>query len=368
MKVIVIFGTRPEAIKMAPVVKELQKRKELETFVCVTAQHREMLDKVLEIFDIVPDYDLNIFKPGQTLTDITIESLKGLEEILTTVKPDLLLVQGDTSTVFSGALASFYHKIKIGHVEAGLRSNNLYSPYPEEANRRLVSVLADYNFCPTDSNRQNLLNEGISDSKIYITGNTVIDSLKYTVKDDYEFEDEVLKKLDFNSKRFILLTSHRRENIGQPMKNIFNAVKDVLNIYEDVEVIFPMHLNPKVRKIAVEILGNHNRVHLISPLDYFEFTNLLNRVHFVITDSGGIQEEAPTMGKPVIVVREETERMEGVDAGSAILAGTEYKNVYNALDSLLKDDKLYNKMSEVQNPYGDGFSAQRIVDIILKYL
>lgn len=363
MKVLVVFGTRPEAIKMAPIVKELEKRTNIDSVVAVTGQHREMLDQVLKIFDIVPDYDMNIFKSGQTLTEITVNSMLGLEKILDKEKPDVLLVQGDTTSVFSGAIAAFYKGVKIGHVEAGLRSGNLYSPFPEEANRKLTGVLANYHFCPTDSNRENLLKEGYDESNIYITGNTVIDALKYAVKDDYVFEQDILNSIDYN-KDVILLTSHRRENIGEPMENIFSAVRDVVNEKENVEVIFPMHLNPKVREIAHKYFDGLDRVHLIDPLDYLPFSNLIKKVKLVLTDSGGIQEEAPALGKPVLVVREETERMEGVIANTARLVGTKKENVYKNLIDLLDNKESYEAMSHAVNPYGDGHSAKKIIDIL----
>lgn len=364
MKILVVFGTRPEAIKMAPIIKELE-RQNAEYKVLVTAQHRQMLDGVLEIFDIKPDFDLNIFKKGQTLTDITVETLRGLEEVFKEYMPDVLLVQGDTTTVFAGALAAFYQKIKIGHVEAGLRSGNLYSPYPEEANRKLTGVMTSYHFAPTEGNRQNLLKEGFDDKDIYVVGNTVIDALHYAVRDDYKFEDEILNTLDYENKRIVLLTSHRRENIGEPMENIFQAVRDVVRENEDVEVVFPIHLNPKVREIAKRIFDGEDRIHLIEPLEYLPFSNLMKRVSIIMTDSGGVQEEAPSLGKPVIVVREETERMEGVLANTAILAGTKYENIYQSFTRLLHDKEFYDQMAHAVNPYGDGTAAEKIVKILL---
>ncbi|WP_333656988.1 non-hydrolyzing UDP-N-acetylglucosamine 2-epimerase [Tissierella praeacuta] len=365
MKVMTVFGTRPEGIKMAPIVKELEKREGIESIICITAQHRQMLDQVLSLFDIKPDYDLNIFKPGQTLTDITTRALKGLEEVIIKEKPDVLLVQGDTTTVFAGALAAFYQKVKIGHVEAGLRSGNLYSPYPEEANRKLTGIVTDFHFAPTERNRQNLLKEDYPDEKIFITGNTVIDALKYAIKEDYIFDIDLLNKLDYKDKRVILLTCHRRENIGEPMENIFTAVKDIVEKYTDVELIFPMHLNPKVREIANRILSNNHRIHLIEPLDYEPMANIMSKVHLVVTDSGGIQEEAPTLGKPVLVVREETERPEGIEAGTAKLLGTNYEIIFNELNLLLSNKDEYNKMANAVNPYGDGRASERIVDILI---
>lgn len=364
MKILVVFGTRPEAIKMAPIIKELE-RQNAEFKVLVTAQHRQMLDGVLEIFDIKPDFDLNIFKKGQTLTDITVETLRGLEEVFKEYLPDVLLVQGDTTTVFAGALAAFYQKIKIGHVEAGLRSGNLYSPYPEEANRKLTGVMTSYHFAPTEGNRENLLREGFDDKDIYVVGNTVIDALHYAVRDDYKFEDDILNTLDYENKKIVLLTSHRRENIGEPMENIFSAVRDVVRENEDVEVVFPIHLNPKVREIAKRIFEGEERIHLIEPLEYLPFSNLMKRVSIIMTDSGGVQEEAPSLGKPVIVVREETERMEGVLANTAILAGTKYENIYRSFTRLLHDKEFYDQMAHAVNPYGDGTAAEKIVKILL---
>lgn len=367
IKILTVFGTRPEGIKMAPIIKTMEKREGIENIICITAQHREMLDQVLNIFNIEPDYDLNIFKPGQTLTEITNRALEGLEKVIIETKPDVLLVQGDTTTVFAGALAAFYQKVKVGHVEAGLRSGNLYSPYPEEANRRLTGVLTNFHFAPTENNRQNLLREGYPDDRIFITGNTVIDALNYVVKENYEFKYSSLNNIDYKNKRVILLTSHRRENIGKPMENIFSAVKDIVNKYPDVELVFPIHLNPKVRDIAYRIFDNQERVHIIDPLDYEPFTNLMARSYLVITDSGGLQEEAPSLGKPVLVVREETERPEGIEAGTAKLVGTQYDNIYMELDILLSNEEEYHKMANAVNPYGDGKASERIVDIILKH-
>lgn len=366
MKVLTVFGTRPEAIKMAPIVLELNRREGVESYVAVTGQHRQMLDQVLEIFKIKPDYDLNIFQPGQSLTDITVRSLRGLEEILSELKPDVLLVQGDTTTVFAGSLSAFYHGVKIGHVEAGLRSHNLYSPFPEEANRKLTGVLSNYHFAPTQANKDNLLKEGYPEENIYTTGNTVIDALAYTKREEYIFEDEILNQLDFEKKKVILLTCHRRENLGAPMERIFQGVRDIVEQNEDVEVVFPVHLNPKVREIAEKIFGDCNRVHRIEPLDYLPFSNLIMRSHIIVTDSGGIQEEAPYFGKPVLVVREETERWEGVEAGTARLLGTSYEKVVEALDELLHNEEAYKEMAHAINPYGDGKSAQRIVDIVVE--
>jgi len=367
IKVMTVFGTRPEGIKMAPIIKVMENISEIDNTICITAQHREMLDQVLNLFQIEPDYDLNIFKPGQSLTEITMRALEGLEKVIMEVKPDVLLVQGDTSTVFAGALAAFYQKIKIGHVEAGLRSGNLYSPYPEEANRKLTGILTDFHFAPTETNRDNLLREGYPEEKIFSTGNTVIDALKFAVKEDYIFNMPLLDNIDYKNKRIILLTSHRRENIGKPMENIFSAMNQIALEYEDVEVVFPIHLNPKVREIANRIFKENRRVHLIEPLDYEPFTNLMAKSYLVVTDSGGLQEEAPSLGKPVLVVREETERPEGIEAGTAKLVGTDYNNILNEIDTLITDKKEYNKMANAVNPYGDGKASERIVDIILKH-
>lgn len=363
MKVLFVFGTRPEGIKMAPIIKEVEKRHTLESYVCVTGQHREMLDQVLDIFDIKPDYDLNIFKKGQSLTEVTTKTLIGLEKILDELKPDILLVQGDTTTVFAAALAAFYKKIKIGHVEAGLRSGNIYSPYPEEANRKLTGVVTNLHFAPTENNKNNLLKENYPEENIFITGNTVIDALKYAVRDDYVFEDEVLNNIDYN-KDVILLTSHRRENWGEPMENIFSAVRQVVEERENVEIIFPVHLNPLVREVANKYFKDLDRVHLIEPLSYLPFSNLMNKVKFVVTDSGGVQEEAPALGKPVLVVRNETERMEGVKAKTAKLIGTEKEEVYKNINLLLDDKNVFDEMAKAINPYGDGNAAVKIVDIL----
>ncbi len=363
MKVLFVFGTRPEGIKMAPIIKEVQKRDKFECYTCVTGQHREMLDQVLEIFDIKPDYDLNIFKKGQSLTDVTTKTLLGLEEILDDLKPDILLVQGDTTTVFAAALAAFYKKIKIGHVEAGLRSGNLYSPYPEEANRKLTGVISNYHFAPTESNKKNLLEEGYNEKNIFITGNTVIDALKYSVKEDFVFDDEILNNLDYN-RDVVLLTAHRRENWGKPMEDIFSAIRRVVMERENLEIVFPRHLNPIVREAAEKYFADLDRVHLIEPLSYLPFSNLMARVKFVVTDSGGVQEEAPALGKPVLVLRNETERMEGVEANTAKLVGTDSQDVYESIVSLLDNKDLYDEMAKAVNPYGDGHAAEKIVDVL----
>ncbi|MFQ9968033.1 MAG: non-hydrolyzing UDP-N-acetylglucosamine 2-epimerase [Peptoniphilus sp.] len=363
MKVLFVFGTRPEGIKMAPIIKEIQKRKNLECYTCVTGQHREMLDQVLEIFDIKPDYDLNIFKKGQSLTDVTTKALLGLEGILDELKPDILLVQGDTTTVFAAALAAFYKKIKIGHVEAGLRSGNLYSPYPEEANRKLTGVISNYHFAPTESNKQNLIREGYDEKNIFITGNTVIDALKYSVREDFVFDDEILNDIDYN-RDVVLLTAHRRENWGKPMEDIFKAIRRVVLEKENLEIVFPRHLNPIVREAAEKYFADLDRVHLIEPLSYLPFSNLMARVKFVVTDSGGVQEEAPALGKPVLVLRNETERMEGVEAKTAKLVGTKEQDVYESIVALLEDKDLYDEMARAVNPYGDGHAAEKIVDVL----
>nr|WP_034428881.1 UDP-N-acetylglucosamine 2-epimerase (non-hydrolyzing) [Caldisalinibacter kiritimatiensis] len=368
MKVLSVFGTRPEAIKMAPLVKKLNTHELIDHRVCVTAQHREMLDQVLNAFNIIPDYDLNIFKSGQTLTEVTTRALKGLEDVIKKFQPQLLLVQGDTTTVFAGALAGFYHKVKIGHVEAGLRSGDMYSPYPEEANRKLTGVITDFHFAPTETSKQNLLNEGYNQNKIFVTGNTVIDALFEVVSDDYKFENEVLNELDYKNKKVILLTTHRRENLGKPMESIFSAIRDIVLKNDDVEVVFPIHLNPKVRSIADSILKSLDRVHIIEPLDYVPFANLQARSYFIVTDSGGIQEEAPSLGKPVLVVRKETERPEGIKAGTAKLLGIERENIFKGIDLLLNDKIEYEKMANAVNPYGDGKASERIVDIIIDNL
>ena len=361
IKIMSIFGTRPEAIKMAPLVKELEKRKEIESIVCVTAQHREMLDQVLEVFDIKPDYDLNIMKKGQTLSEITSRVLLGLEEVIQKDKPNIILVHGDTTTTFAGALAAFYNQVDIGHVEAGLRTWNKYSPFPEEMNRQMVDRMTDMFFAPTEVSKNNLLNEGIDKNKIYVTGNTAIDAMKYTVKDNYT--NEVLDWL--GDSKFILLTAHRRENLGEPMRNIFKAVRRIVLDNKDVKVIYPIHMNPIVREIASEILDGIDRVKLIEPLEVFDFHNFINRSYLILTDSGGIQEEAPSLGKPVLVLRDTTERPEGIEAGTLKLVGTDEETIYNETMKLLNNKDEYNKMSKASNPYGDGNASKYIVDAIL---
>ncbi|WP_053954741.1 non-hydrolyzing UDP-N-acetylglucosamine 2-epimerase [Inediibacterium massiliense] len=367
LKIMSVFGTRPEAIKMAPVVKALEKDEKIESIVCVTAQHRQMLDQVLSLFDITPDYDLNIMKAGQSLGEITTRALMGLEGVIKEVKPHMILVHGDTSTTFAGALAAFYQQVKVGHVEAGLRSHNMYSPYPEEMNRSLTGRLSHIHFSPTKGNEENLLKEGIEKEKIIITGNTVIDALLQVVRPDYHFEDERLNQIDYENKKVILLTSHRRENLGKPMENIFTAVKEIVLENEEVEVVFPVHLNPKVRELAYGILGDVERVHLIEPLDYEPFANLIGKSYLILTDSGGIQEEAPSLGKPVLVLRTETERPEAVKAGTVKMVGVEKKEIYDLTSTLIHDKEYYEQMANAVNPYGDGQASCRIVEHIKKY-
>lgn len=366
IKVMTIFGTRPEAIKMAPLVKELEKNSDkIESVVCVTAQHRQMLDQVLEIFDIKPDYDLNIMKARQTLVEIVTRSLEGLDEVMKEAQPDIVLVHGDTSTTFVGSLAAFYNKISVGHVEAGLRTYNKYFPYPEEINRRITGVIADMHFAPTQRNYDNLASEKVDPSTIYITGNTVVDALQTTVRDDYEFKDETLKNIDWNSKRVIIMTAHRRENLGKPLENICSAVRDIVLKHEDVEVVYPVHLNPSVREVAFKILGDLDRVKLIEPVNADELHNAIKRGYLVLTDSGGLQEEAPSLGKPVLVLRNETERPEAIDAGTVKIAGVDKENIFSMTEKLLNDKDAYDKMAKAVNPYGDGHASERIVKAII---
>ena len=361
IKVISIFGTRPEAIKMAPVVKELEKRKEIKSIVCVTAQHREMLDQVLETFEITPDYDLDIMKQGQSLSDITSRVLYGLEEILKKENPDIILVHGDTTTTFAGALAAFYNQVDIGHVEAGLRTYDKYSPFPEEMNRQMVDCMTDMYFAPTSLSKDNLLKQNIDENKIYVTGNTAIDAMKTTVEKDYS--NDILEWV--GKDRMILLTAHRRENLGDPMRRIFKAIKRVVDETSDVKVVYPIHLNPKVREVAKEVFGNTTRIKLIEPLEVFDFHNFQNKSYIILTDSGGIQEEAPSLGKPVLVLRDTTERPEGIEAGTLKLVGTDEERVYKETMNLLNNNTDYNKMSKASNPYGDGHASERIVDAII---
>lgn len=362
IKVMSIFGTRPEAIKMAPLVKELEKRDEIESIVCVTAQHRQMLDQVLEAFKIKPDYDLNIMKPGQTLSEITSNAMLGLENIIKEVKPDIILVHGDTTTALAGALAAYYNQIDIGHVEAGLRTYDKYAPFPEEMNRQMIDNMADMLFAPTELSKRNLINENKDESKIYVTGNTAIDAMNTTVNKEYR--NEILDSL--GDDKMILLTAHRRENLGEPMRRIFKAINHVLEEHGNVKVIYPIHMNPAVRTIADEIFKNNDRVIMIEPLDVFDFHNFQNKSYMILTDSGGIQEEAPALGKPVLVLRDTTERPEGIEAGTLKLAGTEEDNVYKLTTELLDNEDEYNKMSKASNPYGDGHASERIVDAIIK--
>ena len=368
IKVMTIFGTRPEAIKMAPLVKELEAHSdEIESIVCVTAQHRQMLDQVLEIFDIKPDYDLNIMKERQTLVEIMTRSLEGLDAVMKEVQPDIVLVHGDTSTTCVGSLAAFYNQIAVGHVEAGLRTYDKYSPFPEEINRRITGVIADMHFAPTERNRQNLLKENTDDSTIFITGNTVIDALKTTVREDYTFKDETLRNMSWDTKKVIVMTAHRRENLGEPLRNICSAVRELVEEFEDIEVVYPMHMNPAVREVANEILGDLPRVKLIEPVNADELHNAIKRGYLVLTDSGGLQEEAPSLGKPVLVLRNETERPEAVDAGTVKIAGVKKEDIVSMARELLTDKDAYNKMAKAVNPYGDGFASARIVQAILDH-
>ena len=365
LKVMPIFGTRPDAVKMAPLVKELEKYPEIEPVVCVTAQHRQMLDQVLDIFKISPQYDLNIMQDRQTLEQITTRALEGLTSVFDGDKPDIVLVHGDTTTCFVAALAAFYRKITVGHVEAGLRTFDRYSPYPEEMNRKLTGALANLHFSPTATNRSNLLHEGIAADKIYITGNTVIDALKTTVNSDYVFQNSALQKIDFRGKRTIAVTAHRRENLGEPLEQICLALNDIANSYDDVNIIYAVHLNPAVRETAYKLLGSNPRIHLIDPLDVQDMHNLMDRSYLVMTDSGGLQEEAPSLGKPVLVLRKETERPEAVTAGTVRLAGTDRENIKHLAAQLLNDTDEYTRMAKAVNPYGDGSASERIVRAIL---
>lgn len=359
-KVMLVFGTRPEAIKMCPLVNELKSRETIKTIVCVTGQHRKMLDQVLEVFDVKPDYDLSIMKNRQTLFDVTTNILNRIKEILEEVMPDMVLVHGDTSTTFVTALACYYLQIPVGHVEAGLRTYNIYSPYPEEFNRQAVSIISQFNFAPTELSRKNLLNEGRRPETIYVTGNTAIDALKTTVKEDYSHPD-----LEWASdSRLIMITAHRRENLGEPMKQMFRAIKRVMDEYPDTKAIYPIHMNPTVRETADSILSGDERIRIIEPLEVIDFHNFLNRSYLILTDSGGIQEEAPSLGKPVLVMRDTTERPEGIKAGTLKLVGTEEENIYREFSRLLSDLQEYNRMSKASNPYGDGLASKRIADIL----
>ena len=359
-KVMLVFGTRPEAIKMCPLVNELKSRENIETVVCVTGQHRQMLDSVLGAFSVTPDYDLSIMKEKQTLFDITTGILNGIGEVLDEVKPDVVLVHGDTSTTFVTALACFYKQIPIGHVEAGLRTYNIYSPYPEEFNRQVVSIISSYNFAPTELSRDNLLREGHAAESIYVTGNTAIDALKTTVREDYTHPE-----LDWaKDSRLIMITAHRRENLGQPMRNMFRAIRRVMDEHPDVKAIYPIHMNPVVRQAANEELGDCDRIRIIEPLEVLDFHNFLARSYMILTDSGGIQEEAPSLGKPVLVMRDTTERPEGIKAGTLKLVGTDEDVIYENFKLLLENQNAYDAMSKASNPYGDGFACKRIADIL----
>ncbi len=359
-KIMLVFGTRPEAIKMCPLVNELKKRRGIQTVVCVSGQHRQMLDSVLRIFGVVPDYDLAVMKEQQTLFDITSQILLRIREVLENVKPDIVLVHGDTSTTFAAALACYYMQIPVGHVEAGLRTYNIYSPYPEEFNRQAVGILAKYNFAPTECAKQNLIREGKNASSIFVTGNTGIDALRTTVREDYTHPELQWAE----DARLILITAHRRENLGEPMRHMFRAIRRIIDEHADVKAIYPIHLNPAVREAANEIFGNCSRIHLIEPLDVLDFHNFLARAHLILTDSGGIQEEAPSLGKPVLVMRDTTERPEGIEAGTLKLVGTNEEIIYQNFKLLLEDTKAYEAMSNASNPYGDGFASRRIADIL----
>ena len=365
IKVITIFGTRPEAVKMAPLVKELQQREEIESLVCVTAQHREMLDQVLELFNITPNYDLNIMQAKQSLTGITTKVLEGLEEVFEIEKPNLILVHGDTTTTFGGALAAFYKQIKVGHVEAGLRTFDKYFPFPEEMNRKLTGVIADLHFAPTAGAKENLLREGVVESDVYVTGNTVIDAMNYTVEDNYEFTNKELNEIDYKSKKVIMVTAHRRENWGEGIENICKALKNIVENNKEVELIYLVHLNPVVKDVVYKYLDGVERVHLLPPLDTKETHNLMNKCYMIMTDSGGLQEEAPHLGKPVLVLRDVTERPEAVEAGTVKLIGTNMEVIINNANELIRDKEEYDNMRKAINPYGDGKASKRIVDVIL---
>lgn len=365
IKVMTVFGTRPEAIKVAPLIKELEDREHIKSIVCVTAQHREMLDQVIETFNINVDYDLDIMKKGQSLNDITCKILKELPLIINKENPNIILVHGDTTTTLATSLTAFYNKIFVGHIEAGLRTYDKYSPFPEELNRQLTSVIADIHFSPTNLARKNLIYEGKPKNSIFVTGNTAIDALRMTIKEDYNHP--IIDKI--GNDRMILLTSHRRENLGNPMKNIFKAVKRIVDDFEDVQIVYPIHLNPEIRNIADKVFGkSHKRIHIIEPLEVVDFHNFLNKSYMIMTDSGGIQEEAPSLGKPVLVLRDKTERTEGIQAKTLKLVGTDEDRIYNSVSSLLINKKSYNQMSKASNPYGDGKASKYIVDIIMKKL
>jgi UDP-N-acetylglucosamine 2-epimerase (non-hydrolysing) len=367
IKIMTVFGTRPEAIKMAPLVKELAKKDVIESLVCVTAQHRHMLDQVLDIFKIKPDYDLNIMQDRQTLIDITARAIEGLYEVFQNTKPDMVLVHGDTTTTFAASLAAFYAKVKVGHVEAGLRTYDKYSPYPEEMNRKLTGAIADLHFAPTIANKENLLKENVDEKSIFVTGNTVIDALSSTVLSEYKFSDPFLNGYNFDENRVILVTAHRRENIGQPLNDICTALRKLCDDIPDISVIYPVHLNPVVRETANRILGEHERIHLIDPLNVQDMHNLMNKSTLIMTDSGGLQEEAPSLGKPVLVLRNETERPEAVKAGTVKLLGTDSEIVYKEARLLLEDSSEYQRMAKAVNPYGDGKASKRITEALMYY-
>ncbi len=366
IKVLSIFGTRPEAIKMCPLVKELDKHEEIENIVCVTGQHRQMLDQVLDIFQVIPNYDLKLMKDKQTLTTITTDVLISLEKLLPEIKPDLVLVHGDTTTSASAALASFYQQIPVGHVEAGLRTYDIYSPFPEEMNRKIISQITELFFAPTENNKKNLEKENIY-KNIFVTGNTVIDAFQYTVKENYQFKNNVLKEIDFDNSRIVLMTAHRRENLGKPLENICKAVKRIVENNKDIQIVYPVHLNPAVRETVFEILGNEERIHLTDPIDVEDMHNVMSRSFLVMTDSGGLQEEGPHFGIPVVVLRTETERPEAVEAGTVQVAGVREEEIYAIVNRLLNDREAYQKMARAVNPYGDGHASERITEEIIKW-
>ena len=367
LKIITVFGTRPEAIKMIPLIKEMEHIDSIENIVCVTGQHRQMLDQVLNLFEIKPDYDLDIMRPNQTLAGITTKTLQGLESVFEQENPDLVLVHGDTTTSFAAALSAFYNKIKVGHVEAGLRTYEKFEPFPEEINRKMTAVLADIHFAPTETSKQNLLKENIPEESIFVTGNTAIDMLKYTLKENYVFCEPLLNNIDFSNKRIITLTAHRRENLGEPLKNICLSIKKLVEKFNDVEVIYSVHYNPEVRKTVDNILKDNKRVHLIDPLDINDMHNLMKRSYLVMTDSGGLQEEVPSMDKPVLVLRNVTERPEGLDAGTLKLAGVKCESIFDSAQDLLINTELYASMAKATNPFGDGFASSKIIKAILQH-
>lgn len=364
IRTMTIFGTRPETIKMAPVIKALESDNRFENIVTVTGQHREMLDQVLEAFGISPHYDLDIMRHGQTLTDIAVRSLSGLEPVIARERPDVVLVHGDTLTTFTASLAAFFQQVPVGHVEAGLRTGERYNPFPEEMNRRLTGAIAQLHFAPTVQAKENLLRENVDPSTIFVVGNTVVDALLTQVRDDFRFTDPLLQKIDFSSKRVLLVTTHRRENLGEPMRRIYQAIQQILDNVQDTEVIFPIHKNPQVRLVAYEVLGSNDRVHIVEPPDYINFANLMSRCYLILTDSGGIQEEAPALGKPVLVLRDTTERPEGIAAGACVKVGTQVETIVRTAVELLTSEAAYNRMARATNPYGDGRAAERIKEAI----